>query len=189
MLTLFALALALAADAFAVALCQGAASGARATAGRALVIGGTFGAAQALMPLLGWGLSLAFAGVIRAVDHWIAFVLLAAIGAKMIHEALRPAEDVCDLKPALVGWPLLAAALATSIDAAAAGVTLNLLASPVLVSCAVIGVMTLALCTGAVVLGGQIRLAVGRRAEMAGGVVLIALGLKILAEHTLFGGG
>jgi manganese efflux pump family protein len=187
MLTLVVLALALSADAFAVALCQGAGSG-RADPARALTVGAAFGAAQAGMPLLGWALSLVFAGVMKSVDHWIAFALLAAIGAKMIHEALQEDGGDCADKPVLIGWPLLAAAVATSIDAAAAGVTLELLASPVLVSCAVIGVTTLVLCAGAVLAGARVRAVVGRRAELAGGAILILLGAKILVEHLFFGG-
>jgi putative Mn2+ efflux pump MntP len=189
MLTLVVLALALSADAFAVALCQGAGADGRASTARALTVGAAFGMVQALMPLLGWGLSLAFAGVIQQVDHWVAFGLLALIGAKMLHEALEPGDDDCAVKPALLGWSLLAAAVATSIDAAAAGVTLALLPTPIWASCLVIGVVTLTLCTVGVRVGGHIRLALGRRAELLGGLVLIGLGVKILVEHTLLGGG
>lgn len=188
MATLLFLALALSADAFAVALCQGAGAGGRLGPRRALTIGAAFGAAQGLMPLLGWGLSVAFAGVIRAVDHWVAFALLALIGAKMIHEGLQSGEADCEARPALLGWSLLAAAIATSVDAAAAGVTLTLLPTPVWASCLAIGLVTLTLCAGAVVAGGRLRVALGRRAELLGGLVLIALGLKILLEHTIGGG-
>lgn len=182
---LVALALALAADAFAVALCQGAA--ARSGMRGALRIGAAFGAAQALMPLLGWAAGVAFASAIRDVDHWIAFVLLALLGARTLREGLS-AEAGCDAAPSLSGWALLGAAMATSIDAAAAGVTLPTLGAPVLVACAVIGGVTLLLCAGGVLLGAAGGARLGKRAEVLGGVALILIGTKILVEHIFFGG-
>ena len=186
---LLALALALSMDAFAAALGQGACERSRPGWGAALRVGGAFGLAQAVMPLVGWSLGLAFASVIRDVDHWIAFALLGLVGGKMIAEGLKaPENDPCAQAPATGGWALFAAAVATSIDAAAAGVTLNLLAVPVLVACAVIGATTLVLSTGGVLLGGVAGERIGRRAEVAGGIVLICLGFKILAEHLFWGG-
>ena len=140
------------------------------------------------MPLIGWALGLAFAAAIRGVDHWVAFALLSGIGAQMIHQGLKtPEADPC--APARSsGWALFAAAAATSIDAAAAGVTLGLWTVPVLVSCAVIGATTLLLSTGGVLLGAVVGERLGRRAELLGGAVLICLGFKILAEHLFFGG-
>jgi putative Mn2+ efflux pump MntP len=151
-----------------------------------LRIGAAFGAAQALMPLLGWGLGVVFVGLIERWDHWIAFILLAILGGRMVHAGLTGEPD-CRSGPVMNGWPLVAAAVATSIDAAAAGVTLPLLAVPVLLACAVIGAVTLATSAGGVMLGRFIGSAVGPRAEMVGGAVLIGLGLKILIEHRAFG--
>lgn len=183
---LVALAFALAADAFAVALCQGAA--ARAGLRGAVRIGAAFGAAQALMPLLGWAAGVAFASVIRNVDHWVAFGLLAVLGAKTLREGLSAETDDCDASRSLSGWALLGAAFATSIDAAAAGVTLPALGAPVAVVCAVIGVVTLVACTGGVFLGAAGGARLGKRAEIVGGLALIAIGTKILIEHVFFGG-
>lgn len=183
---LLALALALAADAFAVALCQGAA--ARPGWRGALRIGGAFGAAQALMPLLGWALGVAFAAAIRDVDHWVAFALLGFLGVKTLKEGLTPDRQGCGPAPSLSRWALLGAAVATSIDAAAAGVALPTLGAPVLLACAVIGGVTLVACTGGVFLGAAGGARLGKRAEIAGGLALIAIGTKILIEHVFFGG-
>jgi putative Mn2+ efflux pump MntP len=186
--TLFVLAIALAMDAFAAALGRGAAGRGHAGVAEALRVGLTFGAAQALMPLLGWALGVAFIGVIRDIDHWIAFVLLAFIGARMVRAGLRAADVAAPADGRAGTWALVPAALATSIDAAAAGVTLPVLAQPVLLACAVIGAVTCALSTAGVLLGAAAGAFLGRRAEVVGGVVLIGIGAKILIEHLYFGG-
>jgi putative Mn2+ efflux pump MntP len=181
MIQLGLLAVALAMDAFAVSLAQGAAR-----RGGALRIALAFGAAQALMPLIGWGLGAAFADAIRSFDHWVAFLLLAALGGKMLHEALH--GDSPSPAPALIGWALGGAAVATSVDAAAAGVTLPLLGAPIALACAVIGAVTAALCYAGVRIGAAGGARLGKAAEVAGGLLLIALGGKILVEHLFFGG-
>ena len=183
MIALITLAIALAMDAFAAALCQGAV--ARPGARGALAIGAAFGSAQALMPLIGWALGIAFASVIRNVDHWIAFLLLGFLGVRMIREGLSRDEGEC--APPLAGWALLSAAVATSIDAAAAGVTLPLLEQPVLIACGVIGATTAAICYAGVHLGAAVGTRIGKWAEIFGGAALVALGLKILIEHQFFG--
>ena len=101
------------------------------------------GAAQAFMPLLGWALGLAFASLIRNIDHWIAFALLAAIGGRMVHARLAAGANDDVSIPLITGWGLAGVALATSIDAAAAGVTIAFLQQPVLVTCAIIGIVTI----------------------------------------------
>src|SRR4051812_21908919 len=126
MFALFLLALALSMDAFAAALSQGAAGAGR---GAALRIGAAFGFAQGVMPLLGWGLGLAFARVLQAVDHWIALILLSALGLKMLREAFTGGDGA---PKQFAGWALFTAAIATSIDAAAAGLTLPTLGIPIL---------------------------------------------------------
>jgi len=183
---LLALSLALAADAFAVALCQGAA--ARPGMRGALRIGGAFGVAQALMPLGGWAVGAAFAPVVRGIDHWIAFGLLVVLGAKMLRAGLTPEPPRCDPTPAMSGIGLFAAAVATSIDAAAAGVTLPTLGASLLAACVTIGAVTFATSSAGVFVGeaGGVRL--GKRAEVAGGAALILIGAKILVEHVFFGG-
>lgn len=182
------LSIALSMDAFAAALGQGAAAGSTKIAGRAIRVGLAFGGAQALMPLLGWALGLAFAAVIRDVDHWVAFVLLGFVGVRMMREGL--ADRGQDASPASpdAGRALFIVAIATSIDAAAAGITLPLLGQPVILSCLVIGATTLALSVAGVLLGRTVGLVAGRRGEVIGGSVLIAIGTKILIEHLYFGG-
>jgi putative Mn2+ efflux pump MntP len=181
---LVVLALALAADAFAVAVSQGASG--RHGIGGALRIGGAFGLAQGVMPLIGWALGVRFTSVIGAFDHWIAFVLLAGLGAKTIHEGLS--ADDGEPAPRLTNLALLGAALATSIDAAAAGVTLPALGAPIGVACAAIGIVTFAASTSGVFLGGAAGERIGKRAEVVGGAALILIGLNILIRHLFFGG-
>ncbi|HEY6916039.1 MAG TPA: manganese efflux pump MntP family protein [Allosphingosinicella sp.] len=183
MTALFILALALAMDAFAASLCQGAV--ARPGANGAIRIGAAFGTAQAVMPLLGWGLGIAFASLIQAVDHWVALALLGFLGVRMLKAGLEGETDDC--VPALAGWALLSAAIATSIDAAAAGVTLPLLQQPIGTSIAVIGATTALLCFGGVFAGEIMGTKLGKKAEVAGGAMLILLGLKIFVEHQFLG--
>jgi putative Mn2+ efflux pump MntP len=187
MTTIVILALALAADAFAAALSRGAVAGTHSRSALALRVGVAFGAAQGLMAAAGWALGAAFDRWIRDIDHWVAFVLLAAIGVHMLFESAHADSDA--ITPRATGaWALATAAIATSIDAAAAGVTLPLLDMPVLASCVIIGGVTLALSSAGVYIGAAAGAMIGRRAEALGGLVLIALGVKILVEHTYLGG-
>jgi manganese efflux pump family protein len=191
MMELVLVAFALSMDAFAAALSQGAAGGTTPIAGRAIRIGLAFGAAQALMPLLGWALGLAFAPVIRDVDHWVAFVLLGVVGGRMMREGLANldgAKDASTTASVLDGRALFIVAVATSIDAAAAGVTLPLLDQPIIFSCIVIGAITLAMSVAGVFLGRTVGAIAGRRGEVIGGFLLMAIGTKILVEHLFFGG-
>ena len=190
MATIVLLALALSADAFAAALGRGAAARTQPRLGLALRVGLAFGAAQGLMPLAGWALGIAFDRWIRDIDHWVAFVLLAAIGVHMLWESAHVDADAdAGAAPATTnGWALASTAIATSIDAAAAGVTLPLLDLPVRASCAIIGAVTFALSSAGVIIGAAAGSTIGRRAEALGGIVLIALGVKILVEHVYFGG-
>ena len=180
MIALLLLSLALAMDAFAVSLVRGAARAPR--IGEAATVAGAFGIAQGAMPLLGWGLGVAFAAWFAAIDHWIAFVLLGVLGLRMIRAAL--ADDAPGAgADAGFAWGLLVAAIATSIDAAAAGITLPLLGPPIWLACAVIGGVTAILCFVGYLAGAKAGGKVGKRAELLGGAVLIALGCKILVEH------
>lgn len=184
MLALLLLALALAMDAFAVSIVRGAAGEHRID--RALETGLAFGLAQGVMPLLGWALGALFLQWIEAVDHWIAFALLAFLGVRMLREAFGEDDDP-DEGVAASGraywWGLFAAAIATSIDAAAAGLTLDLFGLPIALACTVIAVVTAILCVPAYWFAAKIGSRIGHFAEAAGGVVLIGLGLKILLEH------
>lgn len=188
-MTLVFLALALSMDAFAAAISQGARARPAPTARQALHIGITFGVAQGVMPLFGWLLGIAFATIASQFDHWIAFGLLGVIGVSMIREGLsghRNAGAGTDAAPPAGGRALFVLALATSIDAAAAGITLPLLEQPVLLACLLIGAITLGVATTGVMIGRAVGVWMGRRAEVAGGVVLIGLGSKILIEHLFF---
>lgn len=186
-MTLFlilALAGALAMDAFAVAVAQGASR--RVTLGNALQIGAAFGAAQGIMPALGFLVGSAFLTQLAAIDHWVVLILLVFIGGNMIKEAMQADEDTEKTK--LAGWALLAAALATSIDALAAGITLPTLGLPWVLSCAVIAAVTALVSFAGVYIGNIASKHIGKFAEVAGGLVLIGLGLNIFIAHQFFGG-
>ncbi len=168
-------------DAFAVALASGSAS-VPSRIRHALRLGAAFGAAQAVMPIIGWGLGFWLRHFITAVDHWIAFGLLAFIGVKMIREALFP--DDCDKRPDPMNIRrLLVLSVATSIDALAVGLSFALLGQGILVAAALIGVVTFVIATAGGLIGCFCCCVWGRRAEMFGGAVLIMIGLKILLDH------
>lgn len=172
------LALALAMDAFAVALTQGARFRPDWRGGAA--IAGTFGLFQGVMPLIGWGIGAVALAYVAAVDHWIAFGLLAFLGGRMLIGA--SGDD--DSNQALTGRTLLIAGVATSIDALAAGITLPTLDVAPLSAGLIIGLITFVMSALGVALGRQAGDRFGPWAERLGGVILIALGTKILAEHT-----
>lgn len=181
MIELGLLAVALAMDAFAVAIVRGCV--ARPSWGQCALVGLAFGAAQGLMPLIGWGLGTAFRDLIAAWDHWLAFGLLAFLGVRMIREGLEKNGGDVSPENALGLTAILLAAVATSIDAAAAGLTLDALGLPVLLSCAVIAAVTAILSFGGCAAGCRLGPLAGKRAELLGGIVLIALGLNLLFEH------
>lgn len=183
MFALLALSIGLAMDAFAVSLIRGSTGEHRVA--RALELGLAFGLLQGLMPLLGWGLGAAFGSAFRAFDHWVAFVLLAVLGGKMLIEGLsRDAGTQAAQHGRLLG--LLTAAFATSIDAAAAGLTLPLLGAPIPAACLTIGATTAILCSIGYMAGARASARAGKGAEIVGGAVLIAVGVKILVEHLWF---
>lgn len=171
------LALALAMDAFAVALTQGARFRPGWGGGAAIAL--TFGVFQGVMPLIGWGIGAVAFAYIAAVDHWIAFGLLAFLGVRMLGGHVGEEEAA----HALTGKALLIAGLATSVDALAAGITLPTLTMAPLPAAGLIGIVTLALSAAGVALGRVAGDRWGTWAERAGGVILIGLGAKILAEH------
>lgn len=189
-ISLALLSLALAADAFAVAIGQGVAVRANLLRS-ALMVGLAFGAAQAIAPLIGWALGVAFAGYIESFDHWIAFVLLAFVGAKMIREgnAADPPGEASDPGKERVasGFQLLVLSVAVSIDAAAAGVTLPTIGAPLVTSLAAIGGVTFVLSAIGVWIGRHGARAIGPQAEIIGGLMLIVIGAKVLIDHKAFG--
>ena len=179
-LELFLIAVGLSMDAFAVAVCKGLATG-KVKIRHMLIPGVWFGAFQALMPLIGYFLGSRFEKYIVSVDHWIAFVLLAGIGANMLREALKNEEGDED---ASLAWKvMLPMALATSIDALAVGVTFGFLQVRILPAVSFIGVITFLLSAAGVKVGSIFGERWRRGAQIAGGIILILLGLKILLEH------
>lgn len=184
------LAFGLAADAFAVAIGQGAA--ARQHVWRtALTVGLAFGAAQTVATLIGWSLGYWFTSMIEDFDHWIAFGLLSLVGLKMIWEGARSDPPGAKSDPGKEkvagGWALLMLAIATSIDAAAAGVTLPTLGASVAASIATIGLVTFILSFAGVWIGRVGSTALGSNAEIIGGLILIVIGAKVLIDHRAFG--
>lgn len=171
-------------DAFAVAICQGL-SMPRLNWRHAGVIGLYFGGFQALMPLLGWILGSQFARYIQNVDHWVAFVLLGLIGGNMIREALSPEEEeeACACSGGLDHRKLFLMAVATSIDALAVGVTFAFLRVKIVPAVTIIGCTTFCLSVVGVAVGNFFGTRYQRRAELAGGIILVLLGSKILLEH------
>ena len=169
---LFILAVGLSMDAFAVSVCKGL-SIQKLKPRHAVIVGAWFGAFQALMPAIGWLLGSAFADMIEAVDHWIAFALLALIGGNMIREALAPIA-------------MLLLAVATSIDALAVGVTFAFLRVAVVPAVTLIGVCTFAISAAGVKIGNVFGARYKSRAELLGGIVLVLIGLKILLDHLGF---
>lgn len=166
-------------DAFAVSICKGL-TARQATLGRCLTAGAYFGGFQALMPLLGYLLGTRLEAFIVNVDHWIAFVLLGVIGFNMVREAGKEEE----VDPSFGPGAMLPLALATSIDALAVGVTFACLRVEILPAIAIIGTTTLLLSGAGVKLGSAFGARYKAGAELAGGVVLILMGTKILLEHT-----
>ena len=194
-LALFVTAVALAMDAFAVAVAAGVQQR-TSVAGAALRMALCFGIFQALMPTLGWLGGIAVRSSIEQYDHWVAFFLLAAIGAHMIYEScaeLRKAND--DTAPreenradATRGRLLLMLGVATSIDALAVGISLSVLGTGILVPALVIGGMAFALTLAGVFLGRAAcnNQYISRYAGMLGGATLIVIGVNILRDHQVF---
>ncbi len=157
----------------------------------ALRAGVIFGVIEGLTPVIGWALGLAAAAYITAWDHWIAFTLLLALGARMIHAGLRSDAVTGPSDPAQHHsfWNLATTGFATSIDAMAIGVGLAFLDVNIALVASVIGLCTLLMVTTGVMLGRALGALVGKRAEIIGGVILIIIGSVILYEHLHGGGG
>ena len=179
-ITLFSLAVGLAMDAFAVSICKGLAQE-KLSVKHMVTAGLWFGGFQALMPTLGYFLGSQFRDKITAVDHWIAFVLLGFIGVNMIRESLDK-EEVCpegNMGPKAM-FPL---AIATSIDALAVGITFAFLKVNIVLAAGMIGVITFITSAIGVKVGNIFGARYKSRAELAGGIILVILGVRILLEH------
>lgn len=158
----------------------------------ALLVGLFFGGFQAGMPLLGWLLGAGLDTYIQAVDHWIACAILGTLGARMIWNARRPdvdddASEAAPDRALFTSRALLPLAIATSIDALAAGVTLPLMGAPLATSIAMIGLVTGVLATLATLAGRRLGASMANHLELVGGLVLIAIGVRILIEHLATG--
>lgn len=176
----------LAMDAFAVSVCKGLGMQ-KVNKKQAVVIGLFFGGFQALMPFIGWVLGIQFESYITSIDHWIAFVLLGFIGGKMIVEAVKPEEeDAVEVKKAdapLDIKEMFILAIATSIDALAVGITFAFLQYPIVEAISIIGVVTFFISVGGVYVGNFFGSKYKNKAEFAGGLILVILGLRILLSH------
>ena len=178
--TLLILAIGVSMDAFAVSICKGLAMK-QIKFRHMLIVGLWFGGFQALMPLIGYFLGIQFEAYITAYDHWIAFILLALIGGNMIKEALSGEEETADASLAVK--IMLVLAIATSIDALALGVTFAFLQVSIWAAVGFIGVVTFAFSVAGLKIGNVFGTKYKSKAEFAGGLILILLGIKILLEH------
>lgn len=178
------LALAMSTDAFAAAVGKGAALQ-RPTWREAVRTGAIFGLIETVTPVLGWALGLAAARHVAAFDHWIAFVLLGGLGVRMVWAGLAGGPEVeAESRPRRHGfWVLALTGLGTSIDAMAVGVGLALVDVAIVPVAVAIGCATTVMVTLGVMLGRVLGAVVGRRAEVVGGLILMAIGTMILVDH------
>ena len=178
------IAIGLSMDAFAVSVCKGLGMS-KLNWKHALVIALFFGAFQGIMPVIGWALGTQFEGYITSIDHWIAFVLLAFIGAKMLWDAFHEDDDElsCPADGRLDLRELVMLAIATSIDALAVGITFAFLRVDIALSVGLIGATTFVLALVGVAVGHRFGARYEKAAAIAGGVVLVLIGTKILLEH------
>ena len=174
------IAIGLSMDAFAVSVCKGL-SMKKMDWKKTVIIGAYFGAFQAIMPLIGYLLGIGFQDRVTSIDHWIAFTLLIIIGINMIKEAFEGAEegknDNVDFKEMIV------LAVATSIDALAIGITFAFLRVNLLLAISMIGIITFAISIIGTKVGNKFGSKYEKKAELAGGIILILIGIKILLEH------
>lgn len=186
---LFLLAVGLSMDAFAVSICKGLAMK-KADAKGMAICGAWFGGFQGLMPLIGFFLGTLFASAIEAIDHWVAFGLLGIIGINMLKEAFEKEEDGCDCENSdadLSVKTMFVMAVATSIDALAVGISLAMAGNVnIWVAIILIGITTFVLSAIGVKVGSIFGSKFEKKAQFAGGIILICLGMKILFEHLGF---
>lgn len=183
LVSVLALALAMSTDAFAAAIGKGAALQ-HPQWREALRTGAIFGTIEAVTPVIGWALGSVAAKYVTDWDHWIAFFLLGALGARMVWVGLQPAPAQTDARPATHSfWLLAMTGVATSIDAMAVGVGLAFIDVRIVPVAAAIGLTTFVMVTAGVMLGRVLGSLAGKRAEVVGGLLLICIGTFILFEH------
>lgn len=185
LITIFAIALGLAMDAFAVAISAGGVLP-RLTFRPVFRLSFHFGLFQFFMPLLGWLAGMTVQKWIAAYDHWIAFALLAFIGGKMMYESFQHKALAEKTDPSR-GWSLVILSVATSIDALAVGLTMAMLGITIWLPSVIIGLVAAAMTCLGMHLGRQLGKWLGRKMEFTGGFILLGIGLKILLEHLLGG--
>lgn len=174
-------------DAFAVSICKGLGMS-KLNKKQMLIIALYFGGFQTLMPYIGWAVGARFSSYVSQYAHWIAFILLAIIGGKMIHEALTESEDCEDdgiKDKKLSHKELLLLAIATSIDALAVGISFAFLNVPIIPSIIIIGLTTFAISLVGVIIGNIFGSKYKNKAEFVGGLILVIIGLKIVLEQYL----
>jgi putative Mn2+ efflux pump MntP len=182
---LLAVALALAMDAFAVAVVTGLTLH-PVTRRQVFRLAFHFGLFQALMPVVGWGAGRLVYRWIAAVDHWVAFALLGFVGGRMIWGALRAGkEDAPARRDPTRGWDLVVLSVATSIDALAVGLSLAVIGQEIVLPAVVIGLVAATLTALGMAVGGWVGLAWGKRFEVLGGLILIGIGVNIVVQHLL----
>ena len=184
-LEILILAVGLSMDAFAVSICKGLAVK-DISFKKAAIVGLWFGGFQALMPMIGYFLGSRFSNAIQSVDHWVAFILLSLIGANMIREALSRDEDAGRDSGSLSFKTMLMLAVATSIDALAVGISFAFLRVDIEVSVVIIGITTFVLSAAGVAIGKKFGVRFKNKATVAGGIILILIGTKILLQHLGF---
>ncbi len=181
LITIFLLAIGLGIDAFSVAIGIGAANTKKSWA-PVLRLSLAFGIFQFVMPLAGWLAGSTVVSLIDNFDHWIAFALLAVVGGKMIREGFEKESDG-EKADQTRGWPLFLLSIATSIDALAVGFSFSLLKNPILLPAVIIGIVCFAMTAVGMIFGKGLARIFGKKVEILGGLVLIAIGVKILIEH------
>ena len=180
-ISIFLIALALSMDAFSVATAIGA-TGSKLNSYAVLRLATAFGIFQFVMPILGWLLGRTVVSYIADYDHWIAFALLVIVGLRMIKEYFGKDEKERTKDPTK-GWSLLILSIATSIDALAVGVSLAVLDTNIYYPSVVIGVVCFIITALGMIFGKKLSRILGKKAVLLGGIVLIAIGIKIVVEH------
>ena len=183
-LTIFLIAIGLAADCFAVAL-GGSVSRKSLSSLQMGRVSLSFGIFQAVMPVLGWLAGRAFVNMIANYDHWVALALLGFVGGKMIWQSLHSGDNTTENADISRGWLLLTLSVATSIDALAVGLTFAFVKMNILLASLTIGTVSLAVTMFGFQLGKKAHHLIGKRAEVIGGLILIGIGIKIVLEHVL----
>ncbi|MDO9558427.1 MAG: manganese efflux pump MntP family protein [Syntrophales bacterium] len=181
-LSIFIIAVGLGMDALSVAVGIGAAARTL-TPGAVLRLAGSFGLFQFAMPLAGWLAGRAVADHISRYDHWVAFLLLALVGGKMIWESFRHEKERAHAGDPTRGMTLLVLSVATSIDALAVGLSLAFLKAPIVHASIVIGIVCFLMTAAGMVFGRKLGELFGKKAELVGGLVLLGIGIKILWDH------